>query len=305
MAHSMVFLRRAGLVIGLVILLGSTAVAPASRAEETTIKVPVVPRSIRQGLICTAETLQHIEIRVLGPLRQLETLPALKLTYDLNLADTDIGFHVLPARQDAVTLPPEVSIAGFDPSHIQVRLDVEIEKGLPVAIVCKGEPASGYTVVNTQASPDRVLLKGPKLVIDGMQAIATHPIDIGGASESFRREVPLVFPENVRMIPAAEPIVAQIHLAEQIITRTLDAIPVQGRNADHPFEISPALLTVRVKGPAKVVSDLADRGGLNVYIDLKDLQPGVFVRRATIELPVDTALLEVEPKIFTVTIKQK
>lgn len=290
------------LIIGIAVFT-LALVAQASAKEEAHIKIPVVPLNIKQGMISTGETLQHIEIHVLGPSALLESLSSLKLTYDLDLTDVDIGHHVIPVDKDCVKLPQGLSIAAINPPQIHVRLDEEIEKELPLKIYFKGKPAPGYAVAKTMVIPDRVLLKGPKQLIDDIQYISTFPIDVTGVSESFKKEVPLVLRENVQIVPTSPPIIAQVDIEELIITKTLKEIRVQGRDTSHAFQISPALITIQVKGPANALKELSSKDDFNVYINLKDLQPGVFVRRATIELPVDITLVNVEPKIFTVTIK--
>ena len=45
--------------------------------------------------------------------------------------------------------------------------------------------------------------------------------------------------------------------------------------------------------------------GLQVYVDLKGLKPGVYKKRATITLPVKTTLIDAEPEIFKVKIMDK
>jgi YbbR domain-containing protein len=279
--------------------------AHGSSKGEAHIKIPIVPHNIKTGMtcICTAETLQHIVIHVIGPASLIETLPSLKLTCDLNLDGMDIGYHVIPISGDCVKLPEGVSIVGLDPSQIHIRLDEEIEKELPLKVVYKGDPAPGYAITRTLTIPDRGLLKGPKQIISGIQSIQTFPVDITGVSESFKKEVPLVLPENVQVVSPSSPIIAQIDVEEQIITKTIKDITVQGRKTSHGFEISPPHITIQVRGPANALSELSAEDDLNVYIDLTDLQPGVFVRRATIELPIEIKLVNVEPKIFTVTIK--
>jgi YbbR domain-containing protein len=280
-------------------------VVHASSKEEAHIKIPVVPLDIKPGMtcLCAAETPQHIVIHVKGPASLIETLPSLKLTYDLKLGSMDIGYHVIPVSEDCVKLPEGISIVAMDPPQIHIRLDEEIEKELPLKIVCKGDPAPGYTIAGTLTTPDRVLLKGPKQLINDIQYISTFPIDVTGVSESFKKEVPLVLLENVQIMALSSPIMAQIDIEEQIITKTLKGIPVQGRQTSHEFQISPTHITLQLKGPVNALSELSSKDDFKVYIDLAGLQPGVFVRRATIELPVEITLVNVEPKIFTVTIK--
>ena len=277
----------------------------ASPKEEAYIKIPVVPLQVKPGVtcICSAEAPQYIVIHVKGSASLIETLPSLKLTYDLNLEGVDIGYHVIPVSEDCVKLPEGISIVAMDPLQIHIRLDEEIEKELPLKIVCKGDPARGYAIAGTLAIPDRILLKGPKQLINSIQYISTFPIDVTGVSESFKKEVPLALLENVQIVALSSPIVAQIDVEEQIITEILKGIPVQGRKTSHTFEISPTHVNLQLKGPANALAELSSRDDFNVYIDLEGLRAGVFVRRATIELPVEITLVDVEPKIFTVTIK--
>ena len=279
--------------------------AHASPKEEAYIKIPVVPFEIKQGMtcICATEPRQHIVIHVIGPASLIAALPSMKLTYDLNLKGMNIGYHVIPVSKDCVKLPQGISIVAMDPSQIHIRLDEEVEKELPIKIVCTGEPDPGYTIANTLATPDRVLLKGPKQVINDIQNISTFPIDVTGVSESFKKEVPLVLSENVQLVALPNPIIARIDVEEKIITRTVKDITVRGRQTSHDFKISPMHITIQLKGPANSLSALSFKDDVKVYIDLAGLQPGVFVRRATIELPAEITLVDVEPKIFTVTIK--
>jgi hypothetical protein len=44
------------------------------------------------------------------------------------------------------------------------------------------------------------------------------------------------------------------------------------------------------------------RDDFSVYVDLSKLEPGVYVRRATIALPLNTTLVGVDPEIFTVNV---
>jgi hypothetical protein len=298
----MPYARWSGLILGIAVFI-LAPVAHASSRAEATIKIPVVPYNLNRGMIITDESLQHILIHVLGPASLIETLPSLKLTYDLNLAGMNIGHHIIPARKDCVKLPQGLSINAIAPLRIHLRLDKEIEKELPVKIISKGNPAAGYLVAATLATPERILLIGPKQRIDDLHYISTAAIDVTGVSASFKKEVPLVLMENVRTIPASFPIVAQILIAEEISTKTLKDLVVQGEGTSRAFQISPPLITIEVKGPAIALAKLESKDDFNVYINLAGLQPGVFVRRATIELPVEITLIDGEPKIFTVTIK--
>jgi YbbR domain-containing protein len=290
--------------VGLLLLGAGATEALASSGGETYIRVPVVPLNIQQGMVFTSTPpLLCIEAHVQGTDALLETLPSLKLTYDLDLSAMNIGFHTVPVQEDCLKLPRGISIVTISPSRIDFRLDEETEKAFPVKIVCHGDPAPGYVLADTFAKPAIVMLKGPKHLIGDIQYISTRSIDVTGVFESFKKEITLDLIPYTQMVPKPSPIIAEITVAEEITTRILKDIQVQGRHASRAFHISPPSITIEIKGPARTLSLFELRNDFNVYINLSDLQPGVFVRRATIELPVDITLIHAEPHLFTVRIE--
>ena len=71
----------------------------------------------------------------------------------------------------------------------------------------------------------------------------------------------------------------------------------------YPFKISPPAIEITVKGPARSVNFLPSDPDFDVYVDLKGLVPGVYVRRAVILLPLPTTLVKATPELFTVHIR--
>lgn len=54
-----------------------------------------------------------------------------------------------------------------------------------------------------------------------------------------------------------------------------------------------------------MIEKLSTTEDVEVFLDLKDLKPGVYVRHATIRLPVNITLVDVEPEIFTVKLESE
>ncbi len=279
------------------------ALLPADvHAGETQIKVPVVPQNLPSGSMVTGPPFQGIEIHVRGPAALLSTLPGLKLQYLLDLAGMQTGNHTVPVQVARLNLPQGLSIVSIQPPSIQVHLESEARKDIVVIIFFKGNPAPGYFVGKTTALPGRVLLRGPKQALDTRENISTHPIDVSGVSESFKKEITLDLPEDLEVVAPKTPIMAEITILEEILTKSLPNITVQGNDSRHVYEITPPVITIDVKGPAKLLESLSSTPGFRVYVDIKGLDPGVYVRRATLELPVETTLISASPEIFTVRI---
>jgi YbbR domain-containing protein len=273
-------------------------------AAETQIKVPVVLQNIPSGNMVTGPPFHGIEIHVRGPAALLSTLPDLKLQYLLDLAGMQTGYHTVPVQIDRLNLPPEMSIVSVQPPSIQVHLVPEVRKVISVIVFFKGSPSPGYVVGKTAAAPGRVILRGPKQALDTRENIATYPIDVSGVSESFKKEITLDLPEDLEVVAPKTPIMAEITILEEILTKNLPNITVQGNDSRHAYEITPPVITIDVKGPAKLLESLSSTPDFRVYVDIKGLGPGVYVRRATLELPVETTLVSASPEIFTVRITE-
>jgi YbbR domain-containing protein len=169
----------------------------------------------------------------------------------------------------------------------------------------EGEAAPGFHFTGGSTAPHKAVVRGPQYILDDIEHITTNPIDIAGASEAFKKEITLNLAESVTVVFPEDPILAQIDIGVKTITRPFKNLPLAGRHIKLPYSITPPSISLDVKGPVNIVNTLETNQGFVVYLDLAGLKPGVYVRRATIVLPVTTMLVGVSPEIFTVTIKEK
>ncbi len=266
--------------------------------------MPVVLEHIPPGLIAT-ELQKGIEVRVRGPKSVIEGLSKSELRYKLELPDTEVGVKVIPIKKEHIRLPKELSIIEVMPSFLTLHVVREIKKELPVIVSFSGNPASGFFISDALAKPLSVIIKGPEHILSPMDKALTKPIDVTGLSESFQKEIALILPEGLEKIVPSGPILGKIVITEMIVTRKFRNIVVQGENTPYAFSIAPPVIEIEVKGPVNILEKLQTEAGIHVLVNLKDLKPGVYVRRATITLPLKTSLVGVNPEIFTVKIMDK
>jgi YbbR domain-containing protein len=178
----------------------------------------------------------------------------------------------------------------------------EIKKKLPVNISLTGKPAKGFMVVGLKAEPMLVILRGSEDTLGQMDKVSTKPINIKGLSGSFKKEVALDLVQNLKLVDSSKIILANVFIKERLTTKTFDNIPVQGDGSLYVYRITPPAITIKVKGPVNMIEKLFGSNGVQVYVDLKGLKPGVYNKRATITLPVKTTLTDAKPEIFKVKI---
>ena len=270
--------------------------------QETVILIPVDSTQIPAGLTITGPSLKSIEVHVRGPRSALRSLSNLKIQYVLDLSGVHIGINSISIKKDRIILPKGISIIRINPTFLAVAIENKIKKELPVKISFSGKPAKGFIVSGAVAKPSSVIIQGPENILGPMDKVLTKPIEIKGLSESFKKEVALDLVEDLEIISPSEIIFAEILIEEKIVNKKFFDIPVEGKNSPFSYMITPPTLNIEVKGPVNIIEKLHTEKWITVYVDLKGLTPGIYVKRATITLPVKTTLIGVTPEIFTVKI---
>jgi len=291
-----------GLILFFFIGIGVFLLWPYVSIQEADVFIPVDSEKIPEGLIITNGPFTGIEVHVRGPKSIIRTLSDLKIRYTIDLSAVNIGVNIIPIHQARIPLPNGISILKINPDSITVKVENEIKKKLPVNISLTGKPAKGFMVVGAEAKPTSVTLRGSEETLGRMDKVLTKPINIKGLSGSFKREVTLDLVENLNLVDSSKIILATVMINEQLTTITFDNIPVQGDGCLYVYRITPPLITIKVKGPVNVIEKLYGTNGVQVYVDLKGLKPGIYNKRATITLPVKTTLIDATPEIFKVKI---
>lgn len=275
---------------------------PKPEPYETDIFVPVDISVLPEGLALTGIPLEGVEIRVRGPEKMVRSLSDRQLQYRLDLSGVAAGIQSIPVSPERLGLPREIAILHVHPDPLILRVEKEVSKEVPVRVMVSGEPASGFFLADTRPIPSSAVLKGPESRIDTVKEVRTKPIDITGAHQSMKEEVALDLMEGVQAVTPGGVILAEVTLAEQFATRTFPAVPLIGKNCPHRFTITPSQIEIEIKGPVNTLEKLQAKG-IEVYVDLEGLSPGVYPRRAVIALPVETTLLKATPEIFGVEIE--
>jgi YbbR domain-containing protein len=177
-------------------------------------------------------------------------------------------------------------------------------KTVDAVAVLEGSPAPGFAVVGVNLRPDRIVLKGPATMLADIETVKTHPINLEAASESFKKEVPLILPEAIAVDPPLRIVVAEVAVRERIVTRVFERIPVSVNGSSAAHQVRPETITLSVSGPEMIVATIESDPAFGVSVDLSGLMPGTHLLKATINLPIQTTLVQVSPEQFSVTIEK-
>lgn len=278
---------------------------PGTSLQETDLLIQVKAGPPPKGLAVASLSVRDISVRVRGTPAQLKRLLASKLqSYVAPLSKLDAGVHSVAIDRTRISLPVKIAVVAVKPAVFIVKLEKAIQKQMPVVVAVSGKPKAGFLVTDAYARPAYVRLRGPQSRFQGLEKISTRPVDVSRHSKSFKREISLVLPKKLTPVESSGVVVARIVINQKIVIRTFKNVTVQGRNTTLPYVIRPGTLTVQLKGPQNLLKSMFAKTGPDIYVDLEDLHPGIYVRRAVIALPLGTTLLHAAPELFTVSIQK-
>ena len=177
--------------------------------------------------------------------------------------------------ENHILSPVKVEITRIHPSQITVRIEELIEKSFSIKPRYQGTPKKGYLLGDIKIIPDTLTMRGPRSVLEKMEHISAHEIELEGLNESTTMRVDLDLPGgNVQIIHQnVDFYTAEVTINSLPIKKRFDNVPVYLRNMDYVSVINPNTFNVFVEGPEYLIQEL-DRDKLYGEIDLSTYEPG-------------------------------
>ncbi|MBS3761703.1 MAG: hypothetical protein KGZ25_00235 [Planctomycetes bacterium] len=306
--------------------------------EEANLRVPVVV-DVPEGYELVYQSHNRVQIRFSGPQyliqrRQEEANQNfLQMTGRFGGEEIKGGLRKLPIQGKWLNIPAtelvQMGIQNVKPEALTVYISPVESRTLPVEILTSGRPREGYEIRGKNSIPEEVVVQGPRVSLNEMSAIMTHPISVWDARSDLRRVVPLVKQRKVELAEGLEvstsvkadppQVAAYVEVAGQDEERVLEGLPVQiVRPLSFPYGVKipeeESHATVVLRGLSHQL-DRVEPEGLMVYVDLRTLteekiEPGgsaLYKERIHV-LPPDEGDVEVirtEPQQVTVELSNK
>jgi YbbR domain-containing protein len=282
---------------------------------ETDLLLPVDFSNIPENMILTNFHTDKIEIKIQANPKFIELINKENIRYQVDLY-TDLEFdpagdsnsieagsYLIPVEKKRIPVNPAIKILSINPSYLSVQLEQKTRKTFKIDVPYTGAPANGYIALEAATQPASIELTGAFSLIHSIKQLRTKPIDLNNAKESFKTKIPLDL-DNPSIISSSDPIIiVTVLIQQQLVSKTIENIPIQLLNAGSQVFIEPPEISIQVKGPFEALSNKKIIDQIYSFIDLKDLKKGVYARHAYINIPVDLTMTNAVPQVFTVKIE--
>jgi YbbR domain-containing protein len=152
-----------------------------------------------RGLIIL-DQVSSVRVRLRGSSKQVRALNPFQVNVQVDLERTGPGTFNVNLGPDNVLAPDGLEVVSIEPNAIQVEVERETTKRLPVVPKLVGEPAAGAIVEELEIFPNQVLASGPESLIQQTESLQTIPISLDGHALTFEVEVPVVPPDPLVQI---------------------------------------------------------------------------------------------------------
>jgi len=253
------------------------------RIKEITVEVPLIMADLGDDKVFTGELRPSVRVRMRGRsssiLRVIERNPSdYQYTVDLRgyeLGDTYVFEEERVSRLIGV---PGVSVVAIEPPALSADVEPRLEKEVPVELEAIGSPDPEFEVDVSQIryKPKRIKLYGPPsqlMEVDSMRIA----MDLTGLSKDVIRDVRLKPPVGAEhMVLEFETVTVDVPVKEKMGEAVITGVTVDVRGCDPDREcnVSPAVVSIKAKGPLWRIRALQESPGEGlVYIDAGKFGP--------------------------------
>ncbi len=167
--------------------------AHGTSSIERSVDIPVVFDGVPENLVITGQSVDAVNVRVLGSRAALRNVSLSKLEYRIDISSAKPGpaIYEVDASHVDQDLPRGARVVSRSPASIEVSFEIRGRKSLQVRPDLEGEPAEGFAVALVEIDPPRVWVTGARSHVLRLSEVVTETIELSGAEDSIEREVRL------------------------------------------------------------------------------------------------------------------
>ncbi len=264
---------------------------------------------IQSGFIKDGMSSLPEEVVVKGPETFVNTVSSIKGEIDVTslVEDTNKEVAVYAIDNDGNT----VNNIELGVQYVDVQIGIKKVKNINVLPNLIGEVNSDYKIVNVALTPNEIVLKGHRSIIDSIEALSSNPIDVSELTSTTEIEADIVIPEGTNIMYFEPPFKLMVEIEkveERQFELTTDDIQIKDDNGymtldsdskvnelfDVSFGTAVSTIKLTVKDVPKILSELtADQ--FRIYVDLSNYEAGSYTVPLVAEV-VDKAIkVDIKP----------
>jgi YbbR domain-containing protein len=227
--------------------------------------------AVPAGLTLVEEAPRSVLLTVRGPQGRARQVDTLALTLPVDLSDAGSGPVTVDFSPRSVPgLPEGLEIVQFSPPGLELELDRQVTRRVPVRAPTTGEPPPGYALSGVRVTPSALLVAGPQSVLRRLDELLTEPIELSTLKDDAARDLPVVVSNRMLQVAGPGVVAVSVDVEELSGDRALSGVPVQVSAPG--WRATPATVEVLLRGRLPAILGLSTED-VRVEVGLPDAVP--------------------------------
>ncbi len=212
----------------------------------------------QRGLTLTNDKEVQIDLKVKGQRKHISNIKKEDIAAVVDVSQIDsIGTHKV--NIDVILPYGSIELLEQNPKQVIVTVDEVVVAQKEVLINQIGKPKSGYCVSDYKVTPEKIKIKGPKSIVNTIEALAAD-VDVGGKSEDITTtDAPISFIGTSGEVFNTPYITLEKDVVDVHCTiskkKTVDIEAVFAENVDYVLDDT-SIKSVEIAGAADIIEKI-------------------------------------------------
>ncbi|WP_432736171.1 CdaR family protein [Maridesulfovibrio sp. FT414] len=272
---------------------------------ETWVEFPLEIINPPQNMIIRSGMITKVSARLRGPKGLIRNLDTKKLAYSLDTSKLVVGNNPIDIVPERLGLGSALEVVEIKPSHINLVMDMYVDKKVAVIPTWKGDLHKDFTLKTASSDPEEVVLRGPASILDKVGQIRTQTVMLDtNTPEIWQGEVPLHLPEAVESTPGMVKVNLEFTVRKGKMWVKVPLYILGPEDVD--FSASQNYVRLLVEAPKPFFRENDFRNDIIASIDLNATIPeGDNLVPYEVSLPSGCSITKRKPEQITVTISRQ
>lgn len=221
--------------------------------KEQEFRVAVDTRGeVSQGVAVTGLP-KSVVVKVQGKNAQLSGVRPADFQATVDLSNLEEGDSSRPVQ---VTVPSGLQVVQVNPARVNLTVEKNIQKQVPINVVIKGEPATGYSALEPVVQPTAVLLRGPSRLVNDLKNIEVTA-NIDSATQNIDQVLMVQVPSGVSSSPDRVKVIVPV--TQALPSRILPVVPRYTGSLAESYQLVRSVVhptSVQVYAPVQILNQL-------------------------------------------------
>ncbi len=145
-----------------------------------------------------------VRVHISGAGKLIKSVRADQVAVNIDLGSVPLGVNTLRILPNDVSLPPGVELDRVTPSEIEVTLDKNDIKTLPIQADWIGKMPDDLLLTEATLDPVQVQVTGRSLLLENLSTLYTEKIPLGEIDKNGKISAAIKFPDKIKPSPGQQ-----------------------------------------------------------------------------------------------------